>query len=98
MALLVLHDLPISLLMLNASLADAARLIEALRNSQTHASVIGISLTEEHGSSLQGIDVWRSKPERIDEREKLEWLKLIDRILSDNTDVKRYRVANVDRD
>ena len=96
-ALLDLLHLSISLLMLNASLPDAGYLIEALRKSQTHVRVIGISATEERGSILQGVDVWRSKPERIDERAKLEWLQLTDRVLSDNTDVKRSRFANLHR-
>ncbi len=81
--LLVQHRLTISLLVLNSSLAGAASLVEVMRNLQARVKIIGINTAEgDTGGPLQGIDISRPKPERIDERTTRDWLHLTKRVLS----------------
>lgn len=80
--LLVQHRLTISLLVLNSSLAGAASLVEVMRNLQARIKIIGIHAAEGMaGGALHDFDVFRPKPERIDEGTKLDWLRLTKRVM-----------------
>jgi len=69
----------IDLLIVNPSLRSAS-LIERLHRTQDYLKVIALSPNRK-APTPKGFDASKSRPLRIDKAAKLEWLKLIQRVL-----------------
>jgi DNA-binding NtrC family response regulator len=73
------RTVPLDLLIVDASLRGASRLIDHFRRNRTKLKVIAV---DGHSKLLRGVDAWSEKPDPANARERQKWLRAVDRMLS----------------
>jgi DNA-binding NtrC family response regulator len=70
---------PLDLLIVNASVRGASRLIAHFRRHRADLKVIAV---DGHNRALAGVNAWSERPDPVNTRAKQKWLRAIDRMLS----------------